>query len=474
MKKIIIIVLFSFIVNKGITQTTCTGGFAGIYPCNNIDLLSNLSFVQMGGITGTGGNDCWGWTDSLTGKEYAIMCCTTHTAFIDISNPTIPVYIGKVNSHNNVSSVWRDVKVYNNYAFIVSEASGHGMQVFDLTRLRNVTSPQTFTPDARYAGFGNCHNIAINEATGFAYCIGTSTYSGGPHVVNIQNPLNPVLSFGYAAENYCHDAQILMYNGPDTNYVGKEIFFGANETKVVVMDVTNKSNPILISTFLYKNTGYTHQGWLTPDQKYWILGDEEDETNFGFNTRSVIIDLNDLDNPVLKGEYFGTTTAIDHNGYTKGNDFYLANYRAGMRIMNTSNIASSGKMNEIAYFDTYPASNSAQYNGAWSVYPYFASGNIIISDIEKGLFVVKNNTTLAISEYDADSYSIYPNPSNQEITINSSDEINAIDIYDAIGKNVKSIAKLSGMKFIMKINDLQKGLYILKINNTITKKLIVQ
>jgi choice-of-anchor B domain-containing protein len=474
MKKILLNSISLFLLNFCIAQTNCVGGFAGIYPCNNIDLMSNLTFTQIGGSATTEGNDCWGWTDPLTGKEYAIMCCTSHTSFIDISNPTAPVYKGKIVSHNSVNSIWRDVKVYNNYAFIVSEAAGHGMQVFDLTRLRGVTTPQTFTPDTRYAGFGNCHNIAINEATGFAYCIGSNTYGGGPHVVNIQNPLSPVFSFGYSAQNYCHDAQIVIYNGPDVEHVGKEIFFGANETKVVVMDVTNKSNPIVLSTFLYANTAYSHQGWLTSDQKYWILGDEQDETNFGFNTRSVIIDFTNLDSPVIKGEYFGTTAAIDHNGYTRENNFYLANYRAGMRVMNTSNIATSGTMNEVGFFDTYPTSNTAQYNGAWSVYPYFASNNILISDIERGLFVVKKNAVLGVDEFDPNSFSMQPNPSNGVVTINTSEEINTIEVYDIVGKKVKSFGNITASTFTFIVQDLQAGLYIVKINNNVTKKLVVK
>lgn len=135
---------FFFILSQA--QTPCTNGFAGIYPCDKVDLLARMDFPQIGGNNSTEGNDSWGWTDPLNGKEYAIMGCTSHTAFVDITNPTNPIYLGKVNSHNNISSIWRDIKVYNNYAFIVAESSGHGMQVFDLTRLRNVTTPQLFYP----------------------------------------------------------------------------------------------------------------------------------------------------------------------------------------------------------------------------------------------------------------------------------------------------------------------------------------
>lgn len=471
MKKIIALLILTF--NLSIGQT-CVGGFAGVYPCNNIDLMSRLNFLQIGGAINTEGNDCWGWTDPLNGKEYAIMCCTSHTAFVDISNPSVPVYIGKVNSTNNISSIWRDAKVYNNYAFIVSEASGHGMQVFDLTRLRNVTTPQTFIPDALYTGFGNCHNIAINETSGYAYCIGSNTFSGGPHAVNIQNPLNPVFSFGYSAQNYTHDAQIVIYNGPDLDHIGKEIYFGANENKIVVIDVTNKTNPILISTFTYSNVGYTHQGWLTSDSKYWIVGDEIDEIDFGFNTKSIIVDMTNLDIPVLKGNYFGATASIDHNGYTKNNEFYLANYRAGLRIMNTSNIATSSTMNEIAYFDTYPSSNSAQFNGAWSTYPYFASGNILISDIERGLFIVRKNASLDNQEFEKNSFKLSPNPSDSFVIIESINEIQTIEIFDVVGKKVNEINFLNTNSYSMDVSYFISGVYFVKINNSTTLKLIVK
>lgn len=306
MKIKLLIILSLVLVTNTFAQTLCTSGFAGIYPCDKMDLMARLPFSQMGGNFSTEANDCWGWTDPLNGKEYAIIGCTTHTAFVDISNPTTPIYLGKINSRNNISSIWRDIKVYNNYAFIVSEAAGHRIQIFDLTHLRTVTTPTVFTPDALYSGFGNCHNIAINEATGYAYCIGSNTFGGGPHVVNIQNPLNPIFSFGRSIDGYCHDAQIVIYNGPDTDHAGQEIFIGANETKVVIINVTDKSNPITLSNFTYSSTAYTHQAWLTTDQKYLILGDEEDEISFGNNTRSLMVDVNDLDNPILKRTVFWT------------------------------------------------------------------------------------------------------------------------------------------------------------------------
>lgn len=469
-KFIILLFLNVFLIQA---QTPCVSGFAVVYPCDKVDLLSRMDFTQIGGTTSTEGNDIWGWTDPLNNKEYAIMCCTSHTSFVDITVPTNPIYLGKVVSHNNVSSIWRDVKVYNNHAFIVSEASGHGMQVFDLTRLRGVTTPQTFLPDTRYDGFGKCHNIAINETTGYAYCIGSNTFSGGPHVVNIQNPLNPIFSFGYSAEGYTHDAQIVNYNGLDTEHVGKELFFGCNEDKVVVIDVTDKTNPILISTFAYSNTSYTHQGWLTSDKKYYIIGDELDETDFGFNTRSLVIDMTDLDNPILNFSYFGTTPAIDHNGYTTAdNKFHLANYRAGYRVMETSSL-DAGQMSEVAFFDTYPSSNSAQFNGAWSVYPYFASGTIIVSDIERGLFMLKLDSTLSTPNVTTSQFIISPNPASSQVVISGENIIENIEILDVLGKTIISKNKIFETNFTIDVSGLQSGMYFIKFNNTSVQRLLI-
>jgi choice-of-anchor B domain-containing protein len=470
MKNRFLVFVAFLIITSAFCQTPCTNGFAGIYPCDKVDLMSHLTFSQIGGNNNTEGSSCWGWTDPLNGKEYAIMGCTTHTAFVDITVPSAPVYLGKLNSHNNSSSLWREMKVYNNYAYIVSEANGHGLQIFDLTRLRNITTPQIFTTDARYSGFGNCHTITINEATGFAYCNGTGFFQGGANVLNLQNPLNPVFVLGYPDEGYTHDSQAIIYNGPDPNYQGREIFVGANESKVVILDVTNKTDPILISSFLYSNTSYTHQGWFTPNQKYWILGDEIDELDFGFNTRSIIIDMTDLDNPVLKGEYFGPTAAIDHNGYCKGNDFYLSSYTAGFRILNTSDITSSNTMNEIGFFDTFPENDNAQFNGAWSTYPYYTSGSIIVSDIDRGLFILKKNAALSNEEFLNSNYTIYPNPAKTNFKIDSKIVIDHIIIYDTLGKTIKTFQSSETYD----ISDLEKGFYFVRVNNDFTKKLMVE
>jgi choice-of-anchor B domain-containing protein len=372
----------------------CVNGMAGPYPCNGYDLMGYISAEDLGG-SGAEGNDSWGWTDPTTGKEYALVGLTTSTAFVDITDPTQPINLGNLPTATS-NSIWRDIKVYQDHAFIVSEASNHGIQVFDLTRLRNVANPpETFTSDAHYTGFGRAHNIVINEESGYAYGVGTKLngsplYNGGPAFVNIQNPLNPISEGGFSQGNYSHDAQVVTYNGPDSDHTGKEILIGSNEDEIVIADITDKTNPITISTISYSNVGYTHQGWFTEDMNYFIVGDETDELNFGGNTRTLVFNFTDLDNPSFHMEYTGPTPAIDHNGYTHNNTYYQANYSAGVHMIDISNIE-SGTMTETNFFDTYPENNDTAFNGAWNVYPYFASGNILISDIERGLFIVKKS-----------------------------------------------------------------------------------
>lgn len=451
-------------------QTPCNSGVAGTYLCNGYDLQSALNLNQ---LNAGEGNDSWGWTDALDGKEYALVGLNNGTAFIDVSDPINPVFLGKLPTHTSNSS-WRDVKVYNDHAFVVSEAGGHGMQVFDLTRLRSVASPpETFTEDAHYSGFGSAHNIVINEDTGYAYGVGTSTFNGGPHFVNIQNPTNPVAAGGYSSGAYSHDAQVVTYNGPDTNYTGQEILIGSNEDKIVIVDITDKANPVTLSNISYSNIGYTHQGWFTEDQRYFIVGDEVDEITIGGNTRTIIFDFSSLTSPQFHFEHFGATTAIDHNGYVVGDKYYMANYRAGMRVLDISDIANQN-ITEEGYFDTFTASNSAQFSGAWNVYPFFASGNIVISDINRGFFLVKSQN-LGINEADNLGFSMYPNPTTTNLTIKSANNpLTQVEIYNVLGQRVLDFNFSESVSENINVSSLNTGLYLVKINNLTTKRLIIK
>jgi choice-of-anchor B domain-containing protein len=377
------------IPEEAVFDERCTGGRAAGFPCKDVDLGA---FLPHDAIGGGEGNDIWGWTDPATGREYALVGKTVGTAFVDVTDPAAPVYLGLLPSHQPVEtffSSWRDVKVYRNHAYVVSEEPTHGMQVFDLTRLRGATGGErTWTEDAHYPLFGGAHNVAINEDTGFAYAVGTNTCAGGPHAVDLGEPTTPIFAGCVAEDGYTHDTQCVVYRGPDVEHQGREICLSSNEDAVTIVDVTDKLLPRQLSRTSYPNATYTHQGWLTEDQRHFLLGDELDEVEAGVPTTTYVFDVTDLDAPRLVGAHEATTPAIDHNLYVRGDRAYQANYRAGLRILDLRRVA-RGSLREVAYFDVYPPDDEPEFNGAWSSYPYFDSGTVVVSGIEQGLFVLR-------------------------------------------------------------------------------------
>ena len=346
----------------------------------------------------------WGWTDPVTGHDISIIGRTDGAAFVDVTDPVNPRYLGDLmrTKGANMSS-WREIKTYKNYALIVSDGSGdhHGIQIFDLTHLRNVSAPKRFTEDAHFDA-GSIHDIAVNEASGFAYAVGTASggerCGGGLLMINMKVPLKPEFAGCFADKGtgrskggYSHDVQCVNYHGPDKRYNGHEICMASNETTVSIQDVTDKKNVKVLSHADYPTPGYTHQGWFTDDQKFWYLNDELDETgNIGKSaegTRTMIFDVTDLEQPIMKREYIGPTHASDHNLYVKGDRMYQSNYKAGLRILD---ITDPLNPKEIGYMDTNPGENTAGFQGTWNNYPFFKNGAIGVVSIGEGFFMVRD------------------------------------------------------------------------------------
>jgi choice-of-anchor B domain-containing protein len=335
-------------------------------------------------------NDLWGWTDPLTGKEYGLVGRTTGTSFLDLSNPGAPVYLGNLPTHSQAST-WRGIKVYGNHAFIISEAAGHGLQVFDLTQLRGVAAPPvTFAETAHYAGFSRAHTVAVNAETGFLYAVGSNTCAGGLHMVDVSTPAVPVFAGCFSADKYTHETQCVLYQGPDARYRDREICFNSNEDTLTIVDVTNKAAPAMLARKTYPGRGYTHQGWLNADHRYFLLDDETDETKLKTNSRTHVFDVSDLRAPQVVGIYEGASTAIDHNQYVSGNHTFQSNYASGLRVLGLDGIANA-KLREIAFFDVRPEDDKPDYIGSWTNYPFFNSGIVIVGSIERGLFVLRPN-----------------------------------------------------------------------------------
>ena len=405
-------------------EALCIDGTANGYSCNGIDLVAYLPLTdfQAPGDEAGMANDVWGWTwTSEEGKnrEFVIWGVLQGHYFIEVTDSQ-PIVLGFLPGTNNVNSFWRDAKVVGNYVFLGSEAEDHGLQVFDMRRLLTIDQDtdcdndqycQELSPDRLFTGntqfpATNSHNIVANEESQFVYMVGVSACNGGMLMVDVSNPLEPTTAGCFGDDGYVHDAQCVIYQGPDEEFQDKEICFSFNADTVTIVDVTDKDNIQILSRTSYDNVEFTHQGWVSTDHTHIVFGDEVDELQREEidRTRTLVLNVESLRNPTNVQEFFASTKAIDHNQYivkatAKGQDhdqylydetdlIYQANYDGGLRVLQVLDYETADFV-EVGYFDILPFSNDVTFNGAWSVYPFFGSGLVAVSGIRQGLFLVK-------------------------------------------------------------------------------------
>mmetsp|Transcript_13789 Transcript_13789/g.17988 ORF Transcript_13789/g.17988 Transcript_13789/m.17988 type:complete len:586 (-) Transcript_13789:1486-3243(-) len=390
------------------------------FPCRLIDFES---FIGIPDLLITRENytdvinelaDIWGWL-SPSGKEISIVCMTNGIRFIDGTDPVNPINLAYLPS-NRLESYWCDVKVYENVAYIVKDRMsevepGKGIQIFNLTRLEELSGENNeVTEDLVYTLHGSSHNVVVNTETGFIYTVGNrgDDCEGGLHMINVSAPLDPKFVGCAGEDQYVHDAQCVVYTGPDTKYFGRELCFGFNEDTLTIYDVENKSDVTIISKSLYDNAEYTHQGWLTTDMTTVLIDDELDEYEGTVpTTRTYIMNVSNLENPEFKGFYNHLTPSIDHNLYIWGavhangwggnaamgnppdDSFaYCANYASGVRVLDIDGVQNEvPAVQEVGYFDVSPDIESSDFFGSWSTYMH-PSGMLAVSGIERGLFIL--------------------------------------------------------------------------------------
>lgn len=356
------------------------GGIAGGgFESDGVTLMAWLPLNEFWNGPHDNGNDCWGYV-SPSGREYAIMGLYGGTGFVEITDPGDPVILEVINGPDGL---WRDVKVYQDHVYSVSE-SGSGIQVMSMADIDNgnVTLVNTVTS----GGTQSTHNLAINTDSGYLYRTGGG--SNGLRIYDLADPVNPVY-VGEWDERYVHDAQIVSFT--EGEYADREIAFcsggfdgGWTETGLDIVDVTDKDNLFLVKRLFYANAAYSHQLWLSEDRQFIYLNDELDESWYGSPTTTRIINVSDLENAFEVGTFTNGNTAIDHNLYVRDGFIFESNYRSGLRIFDA---ADPSNPVEVGYFDTYPDNDGVDYNGLWSNYPFFPSGTVIGSDRERGLFI---------------------------------------------------------------------------------------
>ncbi|KEY64268.1 hypothetical protein S7711_09308 [Stachybotrys chartarum IBT 7711] len=396
----------------------CTNGRAVVgsdsFRCSNVDFYDFQSHAALGSATGQG-SSTWGWV-SPEGREFVVIAQADGASFSEVSAAGRLIYLGRLPRYSS-NSIWREIRGYRNYVIIGSEASNHGVQIFDWRRLLTVdpASPRVFSNTAdltgRFTGLpqGSTHNVVVNEERNYGVAVGAVPRTGacrsGLIFFDLTNPANPTSPGCAPGDGYVHDAQCLVYRGPDTRYSGRDICYGYNEDTLTIYDVTNKASPVIISRTSYTGAQYTHQGWVTNTtwQEFLVLDDEYDEyrrsgpASDGRAT-TYFWDIRDLRAPRQTGYFKSSVVSVDHNQFVHNGFAYQSNYGAGLRILDVRSLPqdpTGGSVREVGYFDVYPEDDSrtgggvADFVGTWSHYPFLPSGYIVVNTIERGAFVLR-------------------------------------------------------------------------------------
>jgi choice-of-anchor B domain-containing protein len=418
------------------------GKVLDVFNASGVALLSWVPIPQFPGNS-TRAASVWGYV-SPSGREYAVIGLQNGTGFVEITDPLNPVIVGVV---SGPPSIWREMKVYDHYAYSVhdrpdDDLPGVGVQVIDLAGMDQGTL--TLVQNVQDLGLKTNHTISINpqSATLFVSGSGPNLNNGGIIAMSLVDPADPTFTSDTMwSEAYIHDQFVTTYtSGP---YAGREISFAAGGTVALyIVDVTDKSNMFTISSIPYPGLGYCHHSWLSPDKKYLYVNDEFDELdNPGQTTTTHVVDVEDLLNPVYVGSFTNGNPAIDHNPMGRDGYLFEANYRSGLRIYDIRQI---GQEHEVAYFDTYPNNDNPNFNGAWSVYALFPSRTIIISDIERGLFALEFTASDApewTRSLELDLMS-YPNPARGAASFSyrlPSQGVVDLSLYDPAGRRVATL-----------------------------------
>ena len=403
---------------QAISDADCVDGMAAdLFPCENVDLMS---FIPLTDVDASFANDVWGWTDHKTKMEVAIVGTFEGTVFVDVTDGANPVYLGLLESAapDLFGNIWGDIRVYDNVAYIGSEAvnrdtgEGFGIQIVDLTQFRGATGPIDIEQAGRITDMTNSHNVSLNVDSGRLYVVGSTRFlqecqtgegqangDGGALVYDVAaNPLDPQFIGCLDQDGYIHDITCEYYKGPDLDYRHEEICIGSNEDSVTVYHVDDIDDVSILSRIEYQDfpfldagsnlpNYYSHQGWMSDDHSFFFLGDELDEFSSGFTRTTYIWDLSDLDEITLIEAFSDGNTSIDHNMFVDKSRLYQSNYTSGLWIYDTWE-ARDGNLDMRGFFDVFPVNDDPTFNGTWGNYPYFAGGKVIVTSSEEGIFVL--------------------------------------------------------------------------------------
>ena len=399
------------LMQKSQTASNCDNGSAAGFACENISLLSHLALSDFPSSPNAG-NDIWGHIDLNTGKEYAIIGLSNAISVVDVSEPESPVIVGSISGQ---ATSWRDIKVWQYfdsnanrwqaYAYATADNVSEGLTIINLSGLPqsiSLVTRQTLDASAHNVYISNVDyglNIALTGTEPLLHVAGSNRSNGAFRTYSLLNPESLSLQYqmaGASRNDYTHDASSLLITDSraqtdcvNATDIGCNVLLDFNENTLRIWDHSSANQAVELSSSNYPFAEYTHSGWWTEDKQFVIVHDELDEQRHNINTTLNIFEISSLTQPTLVGTWTGPTRAIDHNGFVRGNHYFMSNYERGMTVLDITQAASPI---QIGFFDTYPVSNNAAFNGAWGVYPFLPSGIILVSDINSGLFVLRDDT----------------------------------------------------------------------------------
>jgi choice-of-anchor B domain-containing protein len=385
----------------------CVQGMAAQFPCKNLDFQAQIPLAQFASQPVSAAN-VWGFVDLNDNREYALLGLRNGTAIVEVTDPANPRQVVTVVGN---PSPWREVKVYQvrddaagrwrAYAYVTTEAANSGLQTIDLSGLPLTaglasTNLDTSSQHTLYvSNIDYATNAALPGLTPVLYVAGSNVNGGSWRAYSLANPASPAFIAGAPTTRYMHDSTSLVVTGAraqqQCGHDPCEVLVDFNVEHVELWDVTSKTQPVLLGSATNPGNRYIHSGWPTANASHVIFHDELEEIQLGLPTRLYTLDLANLRAPTVQVSHTGATTTTDHNGYVRGTSYYVSHYRRGVVVYDA---ADPNALVEIAHFDNYlsPSSNTAGTDGTWGVYPFLPSGNLLVSDIQNGLFVLRDQT----------------------------------------------------------------------------------
>jgi len=389
-------------------------------------------------------NECWGL--EVNNREIAIIGSTAGTHFFDITIPVNSTEIAFVKGeYTGGGVIHRDYHDYAGYLYIVcDEGNSSTLQIVDVSNLPDSINTVYNSNEL----FTTSHNIFIDTATAKLYACASNS---AMDVYSLNIPTDPTLicSFNFPGVSHVHDAFVRN----DT------AFLNCGNAGLRVMDFTMVNSmgdqPTLLGSLTsYPDAGYNHSGWLNEDGTIYVMQDE----NHGYDVK--ILDVSDLSNIQVLSTFNSEvdTNSIAHNVIIKDNLIFIPYYHDGLRVFDMTDPANPIQTWE---YDTYIPNDHVSYKGAWGIYPNFTSGNIIISDMQTGLYIFES---LINPEDIIEKENIpFPNPAKEQFTIHNSKGTH-ITLYNALGIKVKK-EKLDLNQNIIYRKNIRNGIYLYDISN---------